>query len=53
MQRMAAAYEAKYGKPLQDLDVASKVPVDAAKLRAKDKLAQIKKQMSEVPGHHN
>ena len=53
MQKLSAAFEEKYGKQIDDLDGANKAPVDAAKLRAQEKLAQIKKQMAEVPGHHN
>ena len=53
MQKLSATFEEKYGKQIDDLDGANKAPVDAARLRAQDKLAQIKKQMAEVPGHHN
>jgi hypothetical protein len=53
MQKLSAAFEEKYGKQIDDLDGANKAPVDAARLRAQEKLAQIKKRMAEVPGHHN
>ena len=50
MARMRAAFEEKYGK--EDLDV-PKRPIDSTRASAQETLAQLKKQMAEVPGHHN
>ncbi len=53
MQRLSTAYEEKYGKALASLAGAKKSHVDAARVSAQIELDKRKKQMAEVPGHHN
>ena len=50
MGRLRDAMEERYGKEAIEFP---KTPVDPARARAEEKLAQLKKQMAEVPGHHN
>ena len=53
MQKLSAAFEEKYGKQLADFDGRPKTVDDTSRTRAQMQLDKIKKQMAEVPGHHN
>ncbi len=53
MQKLSAAFEEKYGKQLADFDARPKTVDDTSRTGAQMQLDKIKKQMAEVPGHHN
>ena len=50
MARLRGAIEEKYGSA--DIEL-SKTPIDPARGRAQVELSRLKKQIAEVPGHHN